>query len=272
MIAGAVLTSQVVVQRLTDYIWLGNSRVDDIDNVLHIARILNSLKISIQGLERYYTELKPQPIQENSHHPRFFPSITSYRLNNRTFNFIYSSPLETDQMCVTFLATLDLEEQQQQKVVVKFVRHYGEEAHKILARLNLAPELIYFGPIADDNVSYGTLQMVVMEYIHGQTLVQDDNARQLLQDVKKALKKGIDELHNNDFVYGDLRGPNVMIVEAAGDEDVGDRVRLIDFDWARRVGEIRYPPHLAPCICKVAGVSEYDLIQKNHDIKMLDAL
>lgn len=270
IIAGAVFTSKVIVQRLTDYVWLGNSRVNDNDHVLRVARILYSLQVSIQALQMYYKDLKPQPLEKNKPHPRFFPSITSYRCDSKNVNFTYCSPLELNDTCVIFLATLDAEEGQ--KVVVKFVSHYGEEAHRILAQLQLAPELLYCGPIGGYDVSYGKLQMVVMEYIQGQTLAYGEL---LPRDVKNAVEKGLGELHSRGIVYGDLRRQNIMIADAAGqdnEENIGNRVRFIDFDWAGKVGEVRYPLHLSSCISEASGGLEYDLIQKDHDTNMLNVL
>lgn len=270
-----MFTSQVIVQRLTDYVWLGNSRVNDDDHVLRVARILYSLRGSIKELQNYYKDLEPQPLEENKPHPRFFPSITSYQSNNKNVSFTYSSPLQMDETCVTFLATLDAE--REKKVVVKFVQRYGEEAHKLLAELRLAPALLYSGPIDAGGVSYGKLQMVVMEYIQGQTLAHAYGDGPLPGGVKKAIKKGLDALHNRNLVYGDLRRPNIMIADAIGEDEEqdggdGDRVRFVDFDWAGVAGEVRYPLHLAACVCEASGVLEYDLMQKVHDTKMLAVL
>ncbi|PBK61258.1 hypothetical protein ARMSODRAFT_997450 [Armillaria solidipes] len=259
IIAGAVFTSQIIVQRLTDYLWLGNSRANDDDHILRIAHILYSLQDSIKELQSYYKNLKPQPLEANKPHPRFFPSITSYRSNDKNVSFTYTSPLELDDTCVTFLATLDADSGQK-KVVVKFVQRYGEEAHRLLTELQLAPALLYAGGCSV------SLQMIVMEYIQGQTLVEAYPDGLLPIGVKKAIKKGLNALHNEDFVYGDLRRQNIMVT---GEEN---RVRFIDFDWAGKVGEVRYPFHLASCICEISGALEYDLILKEHDTKMLDAL
>ncbi len=54
--------------------------------------------------------------------------------------------------------------------------------------------------------------------------------------------------------------------------DEENRIRFIDFDWAGKIGEVRYPFHLASCICEISGALEYDLILKEHNTKMLDAL
>ncbi|PBK86627.1 hypothetical protein ARMGADRAFT_1066525 [Armillaria gallica] len=232
IIAGAVFTSKVIVQRPTDYLWLGNSHANDDDHILRIAHILYSLQGSIKYLQSYYKNLKPQSLEANKPHPRFFPSITSYPSNGREINFTYTSPLELDDTCMTFLATLGAN-LGQKKVVVKFVQRYGEVAHRLLEELQLAPALLYAGPIDGCGVSF---QMIVMEYIQGQTLVEAHPDGLLPIGIKKAIKTGLDTLHSKDFVYGDLRRQNIMVT----DED--NRIRFIDFDWAGKVGEVSMPP------------------------------
>jgi tRNA A-37 threonylcarbamoyl transferase component Bud32 len=80
--------------------------------------------------------------------------------------------------------------------------------------------------------------MVVMEYIRGKTahevLTASSTPRRtrsprlpaaVLHDVKNA----IDILHGVSLVFGDLRHPNVIIVDG--------RAKLIDFDWCGKDGE-----------------------------------
>ena len=57
-------------------------------------------------------------------------------------------------------------------VVIKFVECYGEEAHQLLAEEHLVPQLLYCGKVGihNDNLTYGELCMVVMEYIDRETL------------------------------------------------------------------------------------------------------
>ena len=116
---------------------------------------------------------------------------------------------------------------------------------------------------------------VVMGYVQGETLAQHFKSEPIPQDVVKAIQRGITTVHDTGCVYGDLRRPNVMIastVDGYGGADLGKLVRFIDFDLPGKAGDVRYPLHLADAICKTAGTSEYELITKEHDIKMLNAL
>ncbi|GLB44376.1 hypothetical protein LshimejAT787_1700030 [Lyophyllum shimeji] len=211
--------------------------------------------------------------QDGRLHPRFFPSISSYPSNNTTVKFTYKEPLDRVDTCVTFLATLD--SANGRPIVVKFVQRYGEAVHKLLAGLGMAPGLLYCGPIGGHGVSYGELQMVVMESVQGKTLADYFDSGPLPRDVVAAVEEGIKAIHAAGFVYADLRRPNIMIADAV-DRDIetslGERVKFIDFDWAGKAGDIRYPLHLSDSIRTPTGASEYELIQKTHDTKMLEAL
>jgi hypothetical protein len=57
-------------------------------------------------------------------------------------------------------------------VVIKFVELYREEAHQLLAKEHLAPQLLYCRRVGvhDDDPTFGELRMVVMEYVDGETL------------------------------------------------------------------------------------------------------
>ena len=54
--------------------------------------------------------------------------------------------------------------------------------------------------------------------------------------VKKDLKEAIDEMHAADYVHGDLRPQNVLVVN--------NTIRVLDFDWAGQTGVVRYPKEL----------------------------
>ena len=47
-------------------------------------------------------------------------------------------------------------------------------------------------------------------------------------------------LQNEDIVFGDLRGNNILYVASE------HRASLVDFDWAGKNGESRYPVTLNP--------------------------
>ncbi|KAJ2913993.1 hypothetical protein MD484_g6412, partial [Candolleomyces efflorescens] len=264
VVLGAVLTSNAVVQRLTDYVWLGHSRVIDDIATKRVARIFTALRQSVAQLKSFYQTLSPSP----SANDRFFPLARSYveQHSSQVISFQYKRPLKQDTpSCVAFLA----ETSSGRQVVVKFVERYGAEAHQLLADAGRAPALLYCGKIwhNDQSTRDGCYprKMVVMEYLCGETLegVASSATRQ-------AVLKAVQHLHVNGLVHGDVRPPNIMIMDGT-DGDEGSRVRILDFDWAGREGEARYPYRLSPGLW-ADGVRDNELILAAHDLEMVQRL
>lgn len=141
-------------------------------------------------------------------------------------------------------------------VLVKFCAHgYGAEAHQLLAEAGLAPAL--YG-----TCSVGHFTMVVMELIVGGVQWHGPTHR---GEHWQALSRAVTLLHDNGFVHGDLRSPNIL-VGAAG-------VTVLDFDWAGREGNAFYP-----CVLNRKGIrwpadaAVRAPITKNHDLEMLEIL
>ncbi|KAI0070955.1 hypothetical protein K474DRAFT_1669538 [Panus rudis PR-1116 ss-1] len=282
-ICGAIWTSDVIVQHLTDYIWMGRSGNIEQDHVLRVARIFYALNRAIHRLAQYYANLEPSLC--NDERQRFFPLATSYLDdNNKSVSFRYTAFLkEQDPSCLTFLATLEGNEK---KVVVKFVERYGEKEHRLLASHGYAPQLLYYGNIWDEtehgseedepfinpNAGCGSRRMVVMEYVEGEMLTDSSVPRSL---VCKALYEVIGILHQDQSVHGDVRSPNILLTEVDDDDDEGDvkeRIRVIDFDWAGQENTVRYPYGLSEEIRWPEGVREHAFILKEHDLKMIKAM
>ena len=107
--------------------------------------------------------------------------------------------------------------------------------------------------------------MVIMEHVDGQS---DPDPEKMSKAAYNQLSRAVDILHQADFVHGDLRGPNFVLTKH------GD-IKIIDFDWAGRDGEVRYPPHLSkgidwhPEVKRAGGMIR---IRKAHDEYMLKQL
>jgi hypothetical protein len=160
-----------------------------------------------------------------------------------------------------------------QDIVVKFADRYGAAAHDALAAVGLAPKVLYCGPVCGKRggPSYGGLTMVVMEYIEGQTVAALKEKAGMGKDLKEVVRsevnRALDIPHRErSLVYGDLRGPNVMVTK-------DKMVKLIDFDWAGVQGQVRYPSLISDDHGKwVEGVVAGEPIQKEHDLAMLEKL
>ena len=268
-ICGTIFLGSPIVQRLTDYIWLANSRIIDDENVLRIARILWALKNALHRLRQYYAELT-QPANVKM---RFYPLATKYKDGARTVSFEYLDFLRgPGEACVTFLAReVDAPAR---KVVVKFVERYGEAAHRHLAAAGLAPTLLYYGDIwlsGPEQQGCGTRKMVVMKYIEGKTAA---GYREIPNGVQAAVRRAVQLLHTHTppLVHGDIRLPNIIIADGAEGESLEDRIKIVDFDWAGTAGEVRYPFNLSSKIRWPTGVADHALILPAHDIEMVDRL
>ena len=70
-------------------------------------------------------------------------------------------------------------------------------------------------------------------------------------------------LHENDIIFGDLWDPNILYNTSKY------HVVLVDFDWARKDGESRYPATLNPSNVWPEEVLPYGIMYKAHDIWQL---
>ena len=166
VVLGGVFTDKWIVQQLIDFVRTGLDTPFTEARCKQMARMMYALRRSIERLEKYYEMLDLHPDAYKYLHPSIFPSITTFL--NKTGNttlFKYIWPLEDDPGCVAFHAKtigsspID--------VVIKFVERYREEAHQLLAKEHLAPQLLYCRRVGvhDDDPTFGELRMVIM--VHG---------------------------------------------------------------------------------------------------------
>ncbi|KAJ3874151.1 hypothetical protein F5051DRAFT_417540 [Lentinula edodes] len=250
VIMGPVLTSRTIDQRLSAYEWLGCSRMFDDEQVHRIAHVLYALRLSLVELNEYYARLSSPVVEPGHIPPRFCPSISSFSIRETKIPFVYAYPLQHNRASVTFKATrTDTKESV-----------YGHDVHQLMAAHGLAPKLLSFSLLGE---LYGNLNLVAMEFIEGKTLHDAYDISQPLPDsVKYSVRKGLDLLNKEGFVFGDLRRPNVILAD--GDEPAEKRIRFVDFDWAEKDGEMRYPFHISSVVSDPSGASEYDRITHQH--------
>lgn len=279
---GAILVGDVTSQRLTENIWIGSDPFPE-DQISRVARLCRALTRAARVLIRFYQEISspqspPSQIQssqladappEGLKESHLYPYINSYSINGNQVRFKYLQRLKHEQTSSVFKAqTLD----DSKLIVVKFVRRYNEEAHKLLANFNLAPQLYYVEPKPRQSFATGqTLvrrpRMIVMEYVHGDSPWVAFPDRQGSRNFFDGIEEAIEKLHQKDLVFGDLRGPNII---------VGDRgkVKLIDFDWCGEAGKARYPPDLnnSSSLGWHPNVKKQGLMEKEHDNWMVVVL
>jgi serine/threonine protein kinase len=267
------MTDRVIVQRLTDYVWVGLDSIPNDTQITHVAKVFSALRTGVKDLDSYYKDLSAKDIKEQSlADSRFFPWITTYRGVDGPVEFEYLGYLENVPDCVTLRART----KSGQNIVVKFVDRYGERAHRLLAHEGLAPKLFHHGSLdveqdgsSKQQPSGRSLSMVVMEHIEGRTLaaVKQDKEEMKKMEVKvrSELQRALELLHDQGLVFGDLRLPNVMITTKG-------EVKLIDFNWADVQGQARYPPSISPNLNWAPGVEALAVIEPGHDLVMLEQL
>ncbi|KAI1783031.1 hypothetical protein LXA43DRAFT_840938, partial [Ganoderma leucocontextum] len=125
-------------------------------------------------------------------------------------------------------------------VYIKFVSSYGEEVHKVLSEAGFAPALRWCGRVCG-----GSIMVVMDEIVDGRT-IEDFLERK--ETVTMADLKHLDDalklLSAKGLVHGDLRPPNVVLQRCKNSG--ANMAYLIDFDWAGKEGEVRYPSYLNP--------------------------
>ncbi|KAG5650881.1 hypothetical protein H0H81_010681 [Sphagnurus paluster] len=275
-ILGAVWTDKIIVQHLTDYISLAHDAIFNNNAVYRTAHILHALVRSIHRLDAFYHSLKTRPQSHaqptNTIHktlgPRYFPSVNAYRgPDGEIVNFTFVVPLEPDPTCTTFLAKTEGPTSEHEHVVVKFVHRYNKPAHELLASHGMAPALRYCDKIGirEGDPSYGDLLMIVMDFVDGE-MADKFKAQALPATFREQIRNAVTLLHRADFVFGDLRAPNVMITKDG-------RVLLIDFDMVGVHGVSRYPIMMSPSIQWPPGVGAgLGVMMKEHDEEMLSRL
>ncbi|KAH8813897.1 hypothetical protein DL96DRAFT_1535489 [Flagelloscypha sp. PMI_526] len=266
-VLGGVITDKCIVQRLTDFIWIGNDSVLNDSHSHRVSRVFQALNTSLKRLETHHQAItQADAVLDNP--SRFFPFISCFKEDDRDIKFGYIKPLEMDSMCVIFKCrTL---EQEPRTIVVKFVQSYGEVVHRFLSgqKLPLAPHLLYYGPLDTSTNAplYGNLNMVVMEFLEGSTAYELAQQDSLPADFYMQASNVVKLLHSHGFVHGDVRLPNFFLT---GTEPPA--VKMMDFDWSGKEGEVRYPAAVS-LRGRPRDVIGYGKITQAHDLYMLERL
>ena len=231
-----------------------------------MARLFLALRDGLRSLDTFYRDLEmPSPDRQCNRGNIFFPHVLSYRKTDRVVAIKYIAQLgPNDKSKAVFKG----EDSDGQRIVVKFTDRYNAKGHRLLAQHSFAPQLLYISSEDKDAGHFGYRVMVVMEFLDGRTAEDFDLAlskpRSIWSAVRNDVKLAIETLHKADLVFGDLRTPNIMIVNGRG--------KLVDFDWCGRVGQDRYPRDLNDDIKWPRGVERNGQMQKDHDLHMIEKI
>lgn len=254
LVSGAIFTDRLIFQELTDYITLGSHPTDPDRGLRRVAQVIFALKECIQDLANFYTRLRTDADPNCVVPAPNFPHYTKFTINNCDTMFTYLEDLTPVTPARTvFLASINPPSHMAGKhVVVKFTRTYCPEAHRLLAKLSLAPELLHHEVIEGAGI-----HLVVMEWIDAKPETDLSGSSDDSKRLVESLRQAVCALHGAGFVFGDLREPNILAVEG--------RVKLVDFDWCGEEGEVRYPATLPELITWPEGVIGEGRIMRAHD-------
>ncbi|KAI0709062.1 hypothetical protein C8Q76DRAFT_799095 [Earliella scabrosa] len=254
---------------------------------LEIARKLQIMRITARRLRESYMEILVGELVLNAPHvfprPIFRPIASSGLGGQSPPEFLKFTdrikPFDGHRMLFTgqlIEPSSDGPVADVRDVYIKFVENYGIEAHRLLAEQHppLAPRIIFYGEV---DCHYDGLKMIVMEGLSGSPLseyklVHPDSKFDVDAHVKAPLQRALKVLHDHSIVHGDIRSPNVFIVQ---EPEFGTlQLRLIDFDWAAKEGtaEARYPEILNTELTWAAGVAPRAWMRREHDTEMAERL
>ena len=244
-------------------------RLDDRDA---IASSLDAFILAARNLQAHYRALDTEA--RANHAPsdyysclqkaRRFPFVTSYESNGQRITFTYDARLD-DQKLI-FSAIIDQDDSDHGQCLVKYTRRYSKEAHECLASHGFAPMLRQCV-----QVSTGWITVIMdrskYEVLYGKILSNTEQEK-----VRRKVNNMVQVLHEEGFVHGDIRDINLLVnVESLASDDVA--VHVVDFDWAGRIGEARYPMGVnTKTVWRPAGVKNGELITTKHDEDMVSYL
>ncbi|KAJ8495018.1 hypothetical protein ONZ45_g13040 [Pleurotus djamor] len=241
-VSGAVYLDGIVTEHLTDVISLiprssgkpieyNSKREALVHRIAHIFTVLDECLVDLDEYYRTVEAPAPDTLFPAPHFASFVNGDEKYTLSYTDRRF----PLRSQR--TVFNATLTSPMRPDRECIVKFTDRYNADAHRLMYDAGVAPELIH--------CQYEPDHFPTNEAI-------------------EKLKAGFKLLHDNDYVFGDLRDANI-IVNSEGN------VFLIDFDWCDKVGHAFYPHDLnTNGVTYAAGVEGGHAITKAHDEEMLD--
>ena len=197
--------------------------------------------------------------------PRWFPYPNKFTsLENSEFYINYNIPTEGEgetfewlKKKLIFFATI---RNTGREVCIKFTHRYSREVHEACANMRIAPKLLGYELLP------GGWIMVVMDKIDGDYTSLSAATITMRGHLYNLIKKKLEGLHQSGMVHGDIRDANIMVQKAAN-----DNFMLLDFDWAGKIGEVRYPMNVNRTdLWRPDDAIDGELIKADHDMMMLD--
>ncbi|KAF8060635.1 hypothetical protein FPV67DRAFT_1631455 [Lyophyllum atratum] len=231
------------------------------------ARHLGAYRTAYESLKRYYnTELPNIATSTTSPRRGLFPYPTQFTaLGGAKHEFDYLSQVMPDKLLFHGKQRLNGD-----GICIKFSRGYSKDAHLSCASTGAAPKLLGF------DIVPGGWFMVVMEWFGEDYMSYFDYRHlplnshpELPRPLRDEIRRSITRLHATGFVHGDIRDVNLLVAKNGE-----AKFRLVDFDWAGRIGEARYPMNIYSGDDLWRPDSAYDgePITVEHDVQMMEKM
>ncbi|CAE7065581.1 unnamed protein product [Rhizoctonia solani] len=262
-ILGGIMLNHPVVQPLTPFFFVGNNPYSS-SHTHFVAKVFASLAQSLSELWTFY-----EPFKKSSDIPRNLercsPHIQELTIGDQRVTIQYKAQIKPKKPI--FRAVARPEDGENYKIVVKFAESYNAAAHRLLEKMELAPQLIFVSSEGPKAFKVADRIMVVMKEMPYRDL---SDAQSFPDCVQKDVMRALDALHQQNLVFGDLRPPNILVMETEQGQETGGM--LVDFDWCGMAGQATYPYDINPTIEWPEGVGPGLPLQKEHDTKMFRQL
>ncbi|KXN93307.1 hypothetical protein AN958_00231, partial [Leucoagaricus sp. SymC.cos] len=237
-----------------------------------MASTLDAFVVAVENIQVHYNSIEAKAkasLGLSEHYSRInqarnHPFVTSYQDSGQEIKFTYDARLHDEKLI--FSATVN--EPNSGECIVKFTQRYSEEVHSYLASRGWAPRLRKCIRVGDDWIAVvmdrSTYEMLY-DLSFGLTPAEKEKVRQKVERI-------VQGLHEKGYVHGDIRDTNLLVDRnSLSSDDV--TVHLVDFDWAGRIGEVRYPYGVnCETMKRPAGVEYGTIITVEHDIEMVSYL
>ena len=221
-----------------------------------VTRILSAFKNAASKLEAYYKELPTTTLASQEARLPYPTTFTHLQTQVK-------APLKLERQATPGRPDRLLFQgwTERHPVVFKFVRSYSKDLHKHCADLAFAPLLLGFEELP------GNWLMVVMEYMDDyKPFSTFEDPASISTQLQQMVTELVASFHAQNLVHGAIRDSNLLV--RVKDGKLG--MKLIDFDWGGREGEVRYPALINKfTVVRPSSVIGGQLITTDHDLEMV---
>lgn len=224
-----------------------------------LASAIDGFLAAVGHIQHHYNTLQPASLLFTDR-KRSFPYPLSFEnVDGSEMQFTYSNRMQDSKLVFSGSSGTA-------SVVIKFTQTYSADAHSVLADQGLAPNLSKCFSIPG---GWFAVIMAKSSYTPLNEVSLTVEQRAKVQH-KAAVVARI--LHAEGFVHGDIRDTNILVDrDSLQTDDI--KLHFVDFDWAGRVGEAKYPIGVnTVSIYRPTGVAYDALITQAHDLDMVENL